>query len=441
MTMTDYSYLQKATPRQIDLLASHLLRRYREKEQKSGLSIVYDITYICNQACPGCCVSAIAYKKGTEIAPESHGHDFQGISKVLHKIRAYLDSRPELPFFLDFGGGELTLRPDWKDIVRLASELFGRESVGMNTNGTRASVEDLLEIEPYISYIGISIDGLEEYHNRWRKTVEGVNSYQKTMTLISQMLEHPSLRDKLDITTVPTKDNLAQIPDLMQELHALGIRHYSVHRAMQVGRFWERDELLPGKEDYFDLLLRLIETGEELGMNVHLHHSIESIYTALLLGHNTYAGDNIGNPDRKASLGIDPWGRVFFDPWCTVAPWDKLASSSLLDDGMDFEDILRSHGGVQDLIDSYCRIETRCQGCPVACSGGNRIASAAQHIRSTRGLKASAVSRDDLLGALAAVDPACPLYRDGDTFAPHDDADLLDVLRPFREAAKGAIQK
>ena len=193
----------------------------------------------------------------------------------------------------------------------MASDMFGVNSVGINTNGTRASIEDMLEIEPYISYIGISIDGLEEYHNRWRRTVEGGNAFEKSTGLISQMLKYPSLRDKLDITTVPTKKNMHEIPQLMRELNKMGIKNYSVHRAMQVGRFWAKDDLVPNKEDYFKLLLDIIDTNEELGMNVHLHHSIESIYTALLLGVNTYAGDNIGNPDRKASLGIDPWGRIF----------------------------------------------------------------------------------------------------------------------------------
>ncbi|WP_027410598.1 radical SAM protein [Anoxybacteroides tepidamans] len=428
-----FHYLLNVSKKQMELIRKHLLRRLHDKnlEKKDGLSIVYDLTYMCNQGCPGCCVSAIAYKKGKEITMEEHGSNTNEVYKILSKIKEFVDSRPELDFFLDFGGGELSLRPDYKDIIKTAASMFGSESIGMNTNGTLISIEDLLELDPYISYIGISIDGLEEYHNRWRKSVEGGNSFQRTMNLIKKMLEYPSLANKLDITTVPTKKNLHEIKELMHYLHSIGIKNYSVHRAMQVGRFWYKDDLVPSNEDYFKLFLEIIETGEELGMNVHLHHSIESIYTALLLGVNTYAGDNIGNPDRKASLAIDPWGRIFFDPWCTVEPWDKLAKSSLLNEDTTFEQILREHGGVQDLIDSYCRKDIRCKGCPVACSGGNRIASAANHIRSNFGLSAREVTKEHLLTAMDSVDPACPLYKNSSEYINYNDSEFQKVVDKY----------
>jgi MoaA/NifB/PqqE/SkfB family radical SAM enzyme len=429
--MSSFSYLSDVSEKQVSLLVDHLQRRFLKREKKTGLSIVYDITYMCNQACPGCCVSAVAYKKGREITIQEHGSDYDRIKIVLTKIREYLDTKPEMSFFIDFGGGELTLRPDWKDIMKLASSLFGTDSVGMNTNGTRASIEDMIEVEPFVSYVGISIDGLEAYHNTWRRTVEGGNSFQRSIALIKQMLEHPGLAQKLDITTVPTQKNMAQIPDLMRFLKGIGINNYSVHRAMQVGRFWAKDELVPSKEDYFRLLLAIVETNEELDMDVHLHHSIESIYTALLLGKNTYAYDNLGNPDKKASLGIDPWGRIFFDPWCTVEPWDKLASSSLLEDNMTYEAILQEHGGIQELVDSYCRQNVRCKGCPVGCSGGNRIASAANHIREIAQLSAKEVTKQDLLSAMDSVDPVCPLYMNSSEYSDFNDQSFQQALTPY----------
>ncbi|SMG55433.1 radical SAM protein [Paenibacillus aquistagni] len=427
-----FHYLSEVSDRQRELLKQHLKRRLHERESKTGLSIVYDLTYMCNQACPGCCVSAVAYKKGREITIDQHGSDLPNIVSVLEKIKQYLDTKPGLDFFIDFGGGELTLRPDWKEILRIACDMFGRDSVGMNTNGTRAAIEDMLDIDPYVSYIGISIDGMEQYHNKWRRTVEGGNSFERSMNLIREMLQVPTLKSKLDITTVPTKNNLAEIPALMRYLNQEGIQNYSVHRAMQVGRFWDKDQLLPSPSDYFKLLVQIVETNQELGMNVHLHHSIESIYTSLLLGVNTYSESNLGNPDRKASLGIDPVGRIFFDPWCTVDPWDKLAKSSLLDDDVTFESILKEHGGIQDIIDSYCRKDIRCKGCDAACSGGNRIAAAANHIRSNFQLKSKEVTKEQLLEAMDSVDPACPLYIDSSTYiSAADHAELSMIQAQF----------
>ncbi|MCK6076581.1 radical SAM protein [Paenibacillus silvae] len=429
-----FDYLKNVNSSQVKLLKNHLLNRLKERDKKSGLSIVYDLTYMCNQACPGCCVSAIAYKKGTDpayLTMKQHGADFIGVQNVLKKIKTYVDQRPGLDIFIDFGGGELTLRPDWKDIVKLASKMFGVGAIGLNTNGTRVGINEIKEIEPYTSYIGISIDGLEKNHNEWRKTVEGGNAFQRTITLVKKMIQDPTLAEKLDITTVPTQKNIHEIPDLMRYLKTIGVKNYSVHRAMQVGRFWSKDQLLPTKEQYFELLVNIVEINEELGMKVHLHHSIESIYGALLLGYNTYAGENLGNPDQKSSLGIDPMSRIFFDPWCTVSPWDKLAKSPLLDEDMTFESALNEHDGVQDIIDTYCRKEVRCQGCAVACSGGNRIASAANHIRSNYQTRAGDVQREDLLQAMNSVDPACPLYIDSRTFDTIDSEEFQSVVKHY----------
>lgn len=428
----NFNYLLNVTELTKDLIRNHLLKRLTDRqEKKSGLSIVYDLTYICNQACPGCCVNATPYKKGKKIGMEAHGSNTEQVYQILAKIKEFADRRPNLDFFLDFGGGELSLRPDYKDIIKMASSMFGQDAIGLNTNGTLVSIEDLFELDPYISYVGISIDGLEHYHNRWRKSVEGGNSFQRTIGLIKQMLEVPTLSEKLDVTTVPTKKNLHQIKDLMVFLHNIGLKNYSVHRAMQVGRFWAKDELLPNKEDYFKLFTDILETSHKLGINAHLHHSIESIYTSLLLGIDTYDGTNLGNPDRKASLGIDPWGRIFFDPWCTVEPWSKLAKSSLLED-KTFEQILSEHGGVQDLMENYCQKEIRCKGCPVSCSGGNRIASAANHLRSNFSYSANEVTKEDLLAAMDSVDPACPLYKSSTEFLPCDSPGFQQVIDQYR---------
>lgn len=179
------------------------------------------------------------------------------------KIKNCVDSKKDLNFFLDFWRGELVLRSDYKNIIKKASCLFGAESVGINTNGTRISIEDLVEFDPYVSCVGISVDGLENYYNEWRRTVEIGNSFGITINLMKKMLEPPSLSRKLDITTVPTKKNISEIPELIYYLHGAGVRNYSVHRAMQVGRFWDKDEFLPYREDYFYLL----SIKEELGIN------------------------------------------------------------------------------------------------------------------------------------------------------------------------------
>jgi MoaA/NifB/PqqE/SkfB family radical SAM enzyme len=270
--------------------------------------------------------------------------------------------------------------------------------------------EQIEHLAPLVSYIGVSVDGLEEYHNWWRgssKINNLINSFDHTIATIKAVLAMPKARESLEVSTVATKRNLTQIPHLVRYLHDIGVEQYSVHRTMQVGRFSRKPELVPTPEDYLRLLTAIVETKEELGMDVHLHHSIESVYATLLLGHDTYVKNKLGNPDKRSSVGIDPKGGVYFDPWCMVPPWDQLNGGSLLENEASLESIFSQ--GILAIAQEYCRPEVRCHGCTQPCSGGSRIAAAAAFIEQDQSLRPEDVTESHILAGMAEVDPACPL--------------------------------
>ena len=380
--------LETLSPAQRELVKRHLKKRIEAKSEKSGLGIVYDITYWCNLRCVGCAVNARVYGDRGRVAPSRLEASTAEVRTILSKIKAYLDARPGMRFFLNFGGGEPFIRDDFPEIVEEASSLFGPESVGVDTNGTMVTAQQIERLAPLVSYIGVSVDGLEEYHNWWRGSSEinGItNSFDHAIATVKAILAMAKARESLEVSTVATKRNLMQIPNLMRYLRDLGVERYSVHGTMQVGRFSRKPELVPTAEDYLRLLITIVETNEELGMDVHLHHSIESIYATLLLGHDTYVKNRLGNPDKRSSIGIDPTGNVHFDPWWMVPPWDQLAGGSLLADGASLESIFSQ--GIVAIAQEYCRPEVRCHGCPQRCSGGSRIAAAAAFIEQDQSLR------------------------------------------------------
>lgn len=427
------------TPRQRRLLEDHLRRRLEKQSPKAGLSIVYDITHACNLRCLGCCVSAHYFRPCRDRRDMLLKPSTAEVLKVLRKVRDYLDTHPDTPFFLNFGGGEIFMRPDMFDVLEEASRLFGSDSacpersrrIGFDTNGTLITAEEVARIAPQVSYIGVSLDGLAGYHNEWRgpsslalSSVEGVSlpvngskdpgdSFHHTVTFIRRALLIPEIADKLEVTTVVTRHNLDQVPDLMRFLKDIGVQKYSIHRTMLVGRFAD-PALVPDGPAYLRLFVAVLEANEELGLDVHLHHSLESIYATLLLGHDTYAADKLSYPDRRSSLGIGPTGEVFFDPWCMVPPWTMLSGGSLLDDGVTLEKIIhRNGGGMLEMARAYCGRHVRCLGCHQSCSGGSRVAAAAHYLSKNGGLSPNRVTENHLLAGLAQVDPACPLYWNG----------------------------
>lgn len=396
--------------KQLELVQHHLRKRVEAKSEKSGLGIVYDITSWCNLRCVGCAVNARVYSTSGCVAPSQMETSTDEVIMVLSKVKDYLHVRPGTRFFLNFGGGEPFIRTDFPEIAKTASSLFGPESIGVDTNGTMVTPEQIEYVAPLVNYLGVSVDGLEEYHNWWRgssKINDISNSFDRTINTIKSILAMPRARESLEVSTVVTKKNLSQIPGLVRYLHDLGVERYSVHRTMPVGRFSRRPELVPTAEDYLRLLVTIVELNQELGMDVHLHHSIESIYATLLLRHDTYMKGKLGNPDKRSSIGIDPRGNVHFDPWCVVTPWSQLSGGSLLEDGASLESIFGE--GILTIAQEYCRPEVRCHGCPQRCSGGSRIASAASFIEQDQSLRIEDVTESHILAGMAEVDPACPL--------------------------------
>ncbi len=212
---------------------------------------------------------------------------------------------------------------------------------------------------------------------------------------------------KIEISSVATNKNYTQIPALIELLSGLGVKNYSVHRAMPVGRMANHYELIPNAEQYLDLLVSMIETGRNQQMNIHLHHSIESIYATLLLKLKTYLPDKIGNPDMASSIGIEPEGLVVFDPWCTSGAWKILNAGNILDDGVNLYDLLETkNGSILDAAKVYTAPNVRCNGCNYECSGGSRIAAAVNYLQDIN----SEITIDHIYGAMTEVDPACPLY-------------------------------
>ena len=390
----------------VELVKNYLERRYVKKKSSKKFGIVYDILHQCDLNCIGCGTNALytGSRRFSEVQPS-----FQQIQYVFSKVKTYADSI-DIPVFINIGGGEPFLRDDILNILKSASEFFGVDGVGVDTNGTLdCSYELISQAMSYSSYVGISVNGLEEYHNWWAGN-KRINPFQRSMDTVKRLCDAGGdMREKLEVTSVATNKNLNDIPQLIEILADVGVKNYSIHRAMPVGRMSRHKELLPKAEDYFELLIRVIKIANKTGMDVHIHHSIESIHETLLLGLSTYEEDKVGNPDMGSSIGIEPEGRLVFDPWCTSGMWTLLSSGCIYDRSLRFENLLTDKGSVFDISKTYTAPHLRCNGCTKPCSGGSRIVAAATSLLDIDEKEAQLT---DLLSAMTAIDPACPLYEE-----------------------------
>ncbi len=402
----------KINENSLELAKNYLTNRNNQMKNKDTFGIVYDITYKCNLSCLHCGVNAEFLSPSTKKL--NFEKKFDDIISLIDKIHEYFHENGLKRYFLMIGGGEPFIRPDFKDIMKYASHKLGPENLGINTNGTICKLNDLIEIHDYVDTIEISLDGFKRYHNEWRRSSEdsiNTNPFDKTLELIKEIIENKSLKSKLEISSMVTKDNINDLHDFIKFISETGVTNYSIHRPMPIGRMSKQINKIPSPADYFQMMItisKLINDSAIKMENLHIHHSLESIFSAILLGFDIHLSKNIMSSKRH-SIGIDPYGNVFMDPWCVVPPYNKFSAGNLLINSKSLNEIINSEDSIISIANNITKKSYRCGQCKLPCSGGMRFNALANYI-SKFSNENTKISESHIIIGLSKMDPACPLY-------------------------------
>lgn len=385
-------------------LMDYLKNRLVEKKPKSGLSFVFDVTNYCNLRCRGCSVNA-DYIVSDKVSSENLELSKKDVFKVLDDIYSFSLEKGGERVYLNFGGGEPFIREDFLEILEYAKKRIGNVEIAIDTNGTIATLKDVVHASKYVDVIGFSLDGLRDNHNYWRNPAFDDQGFDKTVELIESFVNSRSRECKVEVTCVPTTDNIKEIPDLILFLDELNVDYFSVHRAIQVGRFRFRGDKIPSSEDYFLMASRIAELMGKVELKFHFHHSLEEIYQAIFLGEKVNRERiRLGKSNVSSSLAIDSKGNLHVDPWFIAEPWADLALGSLREESLS-ELVGWSNERFRHVVSMFSD-ESRCLGCKMNCNGGSRIAAASNALGSRN------VSRDELRSSLKSIDPACPFSKE-----------------------------
>ena len=381
----------------IEILIAYLKRK-STPTGKNTISVVMDILHNCNLNCRGCGTNAITTKCDSmvESAPS-----IEEIEIACKKLKSFAQKH-NMNVFVNIGGGEPFLRKDIEEIIDLLFFYFGYEGIGIDTNGTSIGAYKRIKlILPKLSYLGISLNGLHDYHNWWAN-VKGFDAYNRTVDLIKQLCDDGIHLDRIEVTSVATKRNTSELPILFQKLSEIGVKHYSVHRAIPVGRMKYHNDLILDAKEYVELLIALIKQSNLLNADFHFHHSIENIHKAILLGETTYDNGSFNDKNMQSSIGITPEGDLVFDAWCMVDQWRDLSCGNIFYDGKNIDEMIENNNtGFYDI--NFASIASnRCNGCKIQCSGGSRVVATANHLIVDQ--------TSNLNDAFFSIDPACPIY-------------------------------
>ncbi|MBT4810736.1 MAG: radical SAM protein, partial [Thiotrichales bacterium] len=127
----------------------------RPARSPSGPVVIWNLIRRCNLTCKHCySISADTHFKGELSTEEAY--------TVLDDLKQY-----GVPVLI-LSGGEPLLRPDIFEISHRAKAMGFY--VGLSTNGTLITEENIQQIADVgYDYVGISIDGLEQTHDEFRR--------------------------------------------------------------------------------------------------------------------------------------------------------------------------------------------------------------------------------------------------------------------------------
>lgn len=200
-----YSRHSKALP-------SHLLQFSADKKPV----VVWNMTRRCNLKCVHCYSASADIDYPDELTTEEG-------KKLIDDLAAFGS-----PVIL-FSGGEPIMRPDLLELAQYATDKGLRAVI--STNGTLITKDIAAKLRKInLSYVGVSLDGLEKTHDRFRGTK---GAFEKAMEGIR------NCRDagiKVGIRFTVNKRNLADVPAMFDLLKQEKIERLCFYHLVYTGR-------------------------------------------------------------------------------------------------------------------------------------------------------------------------------------------------------------
>jgi Fe-coproporphyrin III synthase len=285
-------------------LPSHLLQFSEDKRPV----VVWNITRACNLKCVHCYAHATDFSSGDELTT-AEGR------ALIDDLAAY-----GVPVLL-FSGGEPLVRKDLPDLAAYAVEKGMRAVI--STNGTLIDgpkARTLKEIG--LSYVGISLDGMEPVNDRFR----GVNgAFGKAMQGIRNC-QQAGIKVGLRFTI--NKRNLTEIPGIFDLLEEMDIPRVCFYHLVYAGRgsaLVEDDLSHEQTRDAVDLIIERTRKLHAMGkpkevLTVDNHADGPYLYLRLLKENPRRAAEvldllkmNEGNNSGRG-IGCVSWdGEVYAD--------------------------------------------------------------------------------------------------------------------------------
>ena len=275
-------------------------------------SLFWECTLRCNLKCLHC---------GSDCSQNSLTPDMP-LADFLTALDSIAKQIPPKKLFLIFSGGEPLMRKDLEECGKAVTERGFQW--GMVTNGLALTPERLHSIlDAGLQSITVSLDGLEQSHNKLRGHPQSFVLAKRAIKLITQV---PKLA--FDVVTCVSHINLHELQEIKALLISLGVKHWRINTIFPVGRGALNKELQLSNEG-FTSLMKFIE-ATRIEKRINLSYSCEGYlgnYEGKVRDSFFFcrAGINIGSILIDGSISACPnlrsnfiQGNIYHDDFMTV---------------------------------------------------------------------------------------------------------------------------
>lgn len=182
----------------------------------TGPVVIWNLVRRCNLTCRHCYATSADKDFPGELSTE------QAID-VMHDLKAY-----GVPALI-LSGGEPLMRPDIFELSRQAKAMGF--FVALSTNGTLIGPDNIARIAATgYDYVGISLDGLRETHDRFRRRI---GAFDEALNGI-RLCREAGLKVGLRLTL--TQENAPELPALLRLMDAEGVTRFYLSHLNYAGR-------------------------------------------------------------------------------------------------------------------------------------------------------------------------------------------------------------
>ena len=273
-----------------------------ERGLDAPICLTWELTYACNLACVHC-LSSSGKRDPRELTTSA----CKDVIDELERMQV---------FYVNIGGGEPTVRPDFWELVDYATE--HHVGVKFSTNGLRITpdIAARLAASDYVD-VQISLDGATEDVN---DPIRGAGSFAMATRALENLADAGFADAKISV--VATRHNIDQLDDFAALAHRYGAT-LRITRLRPSGRgadVW--DDLHPTPQQQVQLYDWLVANGERVLTGDSFFH------LSGLGAPGALSGLNMCGAGRVVCL-IDPIGDVYA---CPFAIHDRFLAGNIVAD-------------------------------------------------------------------------------------------------------------